>query len=180
MNSNMLLKFIFCFSTLFLFSCQQNIDQKNYYSKIDINQIDKQTEIEGLSENHGQIDLSQSTLEQQKIDKQKAAENLQNARNERIEIEVENSIDLSDEVNVAKYARDTIHKKGEKLFTRIGLNIYNNWNQCSKFKTKDDAQRKFLKSGGPYSDKFNLDPDGDGFACDWDPEVYRGLTIPED
>ena len=180
MNSNMLLKFIFCFSTLFLFSCQQNLDQKDYYSKIDINQIDKQTEIEGLSENHGQIDLSQSTLEQQKIDKQKAAENLQNARNERIEIEVENLIDFSDEVNVAKYARDTIHKKGEKLFTRIGLNIYNNWNQCSNFKTKDDAQRKFLKSGGPYSDKFNLDPDGDGFACDWDPEVYRGLTIPED
>ena len=111
----MLLKFILCFSTLFIFSCQQNLDQKNYYSKIDINQIDKQTEIEGLSENHGQIDLSQSTLEQQKIDKQKAAENLQNARNERIEIEVENSIDFSDEVNVAKYARDTIHKKGEKL-----------------------------------------------------------------
>ena len=49
-----------------------------------------------------------------------------------------------------------------------------------KFKTKDDAQREFLKSGGPYSDKSNLDPDGDGFACDWDPEVYRGLTIPED
>ena len=116
----MLLKFIFCFSTLFLFSCQQHLDQKDYYSKIDINQIDKQTEIEGLSENHGQIDLSQSTLEQQKIDKQKAAENLQNARSERIVIEVENSINFSDEVNVAKYARDTIHKKGEKLFTRIG------------------------------------------------------------
>ena len=62
-------------------------------------------------------------------------------------VEFENSINFSDEVNVAKYARDTIHKKGEKLFTRIGLNIYNNWNQCSKFKTKDDAQRKFLKSG---------------------------------
>ena len=176
----MLLKFIFCFSILFLFSCQQSIDRQNYYSKIDTNQIDKETEIEGLSEYHGQIDLSQSTLEQQKIEKKQAAEKLQEARNERIEIEVENSNDFLNEINVAKFARDTIHKKGEKLFSRIGLNTYNNWNQCSKFKTKDDAQRHFLKKGGPYSDKFNLDPDGDGFACDWDPEVYRGLTIPKD
>ena len=134
----------------------------------------------GISEYHGQIDLSQSTLEQQKIEKKQAAEKLQEARNERIEIEVENSNDFLNEINVAKFARDTIHKKGEKLFSRIGLNTYNNWNQCSKFKTKDDAQRHFLKTGGPYSDKFNLDPDGDGFACDWDPEVYRGLTIPKD
>ena len=24
------------------------------------------------------------------------------------------------------------------------------------------------------------DPDGDGFACDWDPEIYRKLSIPND
>ena len=66
MNSNMLLKFIFLFFNFISFFFQQNLDQKDYYSKIDINQIDKQTEIEELSENHGQIDLSQSTLEQQK------------------------------------------------------------------------------------------------------------------
>ena len=50
----------------------------------------------------------------------------------------------------------------------------------SKFKSKDEAQRKFLKDGGPYKDRFNLDPDGDGFACDWDPEIYRKLSIPND
>ena len=26
----------------------------------------------------------------------------------------------------------------------------------------------------------NLDPDGDGFACAWDPSIYRQLAIPAD
>ena len=82
--------------------------------------------------------------------------------------------------NVAKFARDTKHNKGEKIFTRLSFSIYDNWNECSKFKSKDEAQRKFLKDGGPYKDRFNLDPDGDGFACDWDPEIYRELSIPND
>ena len=72
-----------------------------------------------------------------------------------------------------KFARETKNNKGEKIFTRLSFSIYDNWNECSKFKTKDAAQRKFLKHGGPHRDRFNLDPDGDGFACDWDPEIYR-------
>ncbi len=180
MRLKILFKLIFFFAIIFLISCQQNSNPQDYFSTIDKNAIDQQLETESLSENHNQIDLSLSTLEQQNIDKQKAAKKLEEARKERIEIEVDNTINYTDKINVAKFARDTKHKIGVKIFTRIIYSIYNNWNECSKFKTKDDAQRKFLSNGGPYKDKFNLDPDGDGFACEWDPEIYRELSIPKD
>ena len=165
-----------------LTSCQQTSDNTNYFSTIEKNSLDQKQakKLEGLSENHDYIDLSLSTLTQQNIEKEKAAKKLEDARKERIEIEIDNSLNFSDYVNVAKFARDTKHNKGEKIFTRLSFSIYNNWNECSKFKTKDEAQRKFLKDGGPYKDRFNLDPDGDGFACDWDPEIYRKLSIPND
>ena len=174
------LYFLFFFALTILISCQQTSYQTEYFSNIEKNSLEQEQELDGLSENHNHIDLSLSTLEQQNIDKEKAAKKLEDARKERIEIKVDNSTNHSDYVNVAKFARDTKNKKGEKIYTRLSLNIYDNWNECSKFKTKDDAQRKFLKEGGPYNDKFNLDPDGDGFACDWDPEIYRELSIPND
>ena len=180
MKLNLSFKLIFFFVIIFLISCQQNSSHQDYFSTIDKNVLDQQPETESLSENHNQIDLSLSTLEQQNIDKQKAAKKLEDARKVRIEIEVDNTINYLDEINVAKFARDTKHKIGEEVFTRTIYSIYNNWNECSKFKTKDDAQRKFLSNGGPYKDKFNLDPDGDGFACEWDPEIYRELSIPKD
>ena len=174
--------FLFFFALTILISCQQTSNQNEYFSNIEKNSLDQKQaqELEGLSENHNYIDLSLSTLTQQNIEKEKAAKKLEDARKERIEIEVNNSLNFSDYVNVAKFARDTKNNKGEKIFTRLSFSIYDNWNECSKFKTKDEAQRKFLKDGGPYKDRFNLDPDGDGFACDWDPEIYRKLSIPND
>ena len=171
---------LFFFALTILISCQQTSYQTEYFSNKEINPLEQEQELEGLSENHNHIDLSLSTLAQQNIDKEKAAKKLEDARKERIEIEVNNSLNFSDYVNVAKFARDTKNKKGEKIFTRLSFSIYDNLNECSKFKTKDEAQRKFLKDGGPYKDRFNLDPDGDGFACDWDPEIYRKLSIPND
>ena len=170
----------FFFVVIILTSCQQNSNQTDYFSEIKKDPQEQEKEIDGLSENHNQIDLSLSTLEQQNIDKEKAAKKLEDARKERIEIHVDNLINFSDNINVAQFARDTKNKIGEKVFNRSEFSIYNNWNECSKFKTKDDAQRKFLKDGGPYKDKFNLDPDGDGFACEWDPDIYRELSIPRD
>ena len=174
------LYFLFFFALTILISCQQTSYQTEYFSNIEKNSLEQEQELDGLSENHNHIDLSLSTLAQQNIDKEKAAKKLEDARKERIEIEISNSSNSSGYVNVAKFARDTKHNKGEKIFTRLSFSIYDNWNECSKFKTKDEAQRKFLKDGGPYKDRFNLDPDGDGFACEWDPEVYRELSIPKD
>ena len=170
--------FFFVLTTLI--SCQQTKYQTDYSSKIEKNSLEQEHKFEGLSENHNHIDLSLSTLEQQNIDKEIAAKKLETARKERIEIEIDHSTNYSDYVNVAKFARDTKNKIGEKIYTRLGSSIYDNWSECSKFKTKDEAQRKFLEKGGPYKDRFNLDPDGDGFACEWDPIIYRELSIPKD
>ena len=179
-NENLYIFSPILFLFTILISCQQTSNQTDYFSNIEKNSLEQQQEIGGLSENHNQIDLSLSTLEQQNIDKKKAANILENARKERIEIQVDNLIDSSNYINVAHFARDTKNKKGEKIYNRLSFNIYNNWNECSKFKNNDDAQRKFLKDGGPTKDKFNLDPDGDGFACEWDPDIYRKLSIPND
>jgi hypothetical protein len=35
------------------------------------------------------------------------------------------------------------------------------------------AQIAFLERGGPKRDTLGLDPDGDGFACYWDPAPFR-------
>ena len=174
------LYFFFFFILTILISCQQTTYQTEYFSNIEKNSLEQEQESDDLSENHNHIDLSLSTLEQQNIEKEKAAKKLENARKERIEIKVDNPTNYSDYINVARFARETKNKKGEKIFNRLIFSIYDNWNECSKFKTKDEAQRKFLKDGGPYKDRFNLDPDGDGFACDWDPEIYRKLSIPNE
>ena len=180
MNFKIFLQLFSLFIFFFNLSCQHNQTQKVFYQSINQEIINQNKDNQSLSQNHNQIDLSLSTLEEQIIDKEKAAKKLQQARDERIEIEIKNPNNNQIEVNVARFARETNNKVGENVFSRNGFSIYNHWNECAKFKNKDEAQRKFLKTGGPYTDKFNLDPDGDGFACKWDPKAYRKLTIPND
>jgi len=47
---------------------------------------------------------------------------------------------------------------------------------CRAFRSPDLAQEWFLANRGPGRDRRALDPDGDGFACDWNPEVYRAAV----
>ncbi|MCB1366420.1 MAG: hypothetical protein KDK00_01525 [Rhodobacteraceae bacterium] len=80
-------------------------------------------------------------------------------------------------VNVAEFALKTSNKVGEKLYSRfnpIGGALTRT--ACKRYRLPDDAQEAFLKAGGPERDPKNLDPDGDGFACDWSPETYRKLV----
>jgi hypothetical protein len=44
---------------------------------------------------------------------------------------------------------------------------------CAKYVSNAAAQEAFLKAGGPERDRYGLDPDGDGFACRWDPTPFR-------
>ena len=44
---------------------------------------------------------------------------------------------------------------------------------CDKYPSSDMAQIAFLERGGPKRDTLGLDPDGDGFACYWDPAPFR-------
>ncbi len=79
-------------------------------------------------------------------------------------------------VNVAEYALKTTNKVGEKLYKRYNpLGGVVASQTCKKYRLPDEAQEAFLSSGGPSRDPGNLDPDGDGFACDWSPETYRKL-----
>ena len=131
-----------------------------------------------LSSDNGQLDLSLSTLEQQNIEKTKAEQFLLQARQKRIIIEAQPAEKLTKKpkINIALYARQTTNAVGEKLFNRIKIK-QNKSDPCLSFLSDDDAQRFFLKNGGPKMDFMNLDLNGDGFACDWNPIKYRNLIV---
>ena len=48
------------------------------------------------------------------------------------------------------------------------------WN-CAKYSSQSAAQEAFLVWGGPKVDPKGIDPDGDGFACYWDPKPFRSV-----
>ncbi len=75
--------------------------------------------------------------------------------------------------NLAEYAIATNNPVGVPLYDRPRIYLVNVRVACSKFTSPDLAQEAFLAGGGPQSDRKGLDPDGDGFACDWDPRPFR-------
>ena len=75
--------------------------------------------------------------------------------------------------NIAAYAIATNNPVGVPLYDRPSFYLVNVKAACSKFTSSDLAQAAFLAEGGPQSDRKGLDPDGDGFACDWDPRPFR-------
>ncbi len=75
--------------------------------------------------------------------------------------------------NLAQYAIATNNPVGVSLYNRPSIYLVNVKAACSKFTSPDLAQQAFLAEGGPQSDRKGLDPDGDGFACDWDPRPFR-------
>ena len=75
-------------------------------------------------------------------------------------------------VNLAAYAISQKHAIGTRVFRRFNVGLSN----CARYRNDPDgAQRAFLEAGGPERDRRRLDPDGDGFACDWNPDTYRRL-----
>ena len=75
--------------------------------------------------------------------------------------------------NIVEFALATTNPLGVALYDRGGISLTSADKACLKFASPDQAQQAFLASGGPDSDRKNLDPDGDGFACDWDPSAFR-------
>ncbi|MCB1397105.1 MAG: excalibur calcium-binding domain-containing protein [Rhodobacter sp.] len=51
------------------------------------------------------------------------------------------------------------------LIRRVGLGE-SDWN-CSDFSSAAAAQSFFVSNGGPAIDRYDLDRDGDGYACEW-------------
>jgi hypothetical protein len=77
-----------------------------------------------------------------------------------------------DTVNLAAYALSQKQALGTRVFRRNSSGPAD----CGRYrKDPDAAQRAFLAAGGPEKDGNQLDNDGDGFACDWNPDTYRRL-----
>jgi hypothetical protein len=80
----------------------------------------------------------------------------------------------SDNAKVVEFALSTNNRVGESLYRRSKVFAQSRFNRnCQKYPSPDMAQAAFLKSGGPRKDSKGLDPDGDGFACSWDPQPFR-------
>ena len=158
---------IILFSSVFLFSCQSN-------DLNDPNKLEGNTEVKA---GDGFLDLSQFSLEQQKIEREEAANKLAELKKKRIVLQLndkEKNIEKST-VNLALYARMNKNKLGRKIYRRHPI-LDMNKPGCSQFSSGNAAQIFFLKNGGPKNDYYQLDNDGDGFACKWNPEIYRKIS----
>jgi hypothetical protein len=118
------------------------------------------------------LNLTLYTIEQQKIDARIAQQELDAARSQLVVVQPTSVPQGVAGVNIALYANQTTNAVGERVYGRSGVGFASG---CRGYRTADDAQRAFLAAGGPASDPRGLDPDGDGFACDWDPTPYREL-----
>ncbi len=75
--------------------------------------------------------------------------------------------------NIVAYALSAPNAKGQEWYSRSLLSGQNRFQRnCAQYATPDDAQRDFLARGGPERDRLGIDPDGDGFACGWDPAPF--------
>lgn len=73
--------------------------------------------------------------------------------------------------NIVAFALSTTHAPGTPVYRRSGFG--GNGSACARYGSTDLAQEAFLAEGGPDRDRKGLDPDGDGFACGWDPRAFR-------
>ena len=82
----------------------------------------------------------------------------------------------STQPNVVAYALQTSNPKGTRVYNRAGASQSKFQRNCAKYASPDLAQVDFLNAGGPQRDRKGLDPDGDGYACGWDPAPFRAAV----
>lgn len=76
--------------------------------------------------------------------------------------------------NIVSYAIGAPNQKGQEWYSRSILSGDSRFQaNCATYRNPDEAQRDFLTRGGPERDPRGIDPDGDGFACGWDPAPFR-------
>ncbi len=76
--------------------------------------------------------------------------------------------------NIVEYALSSKHPVGTQLYSRSAFATEaRHVRNCAEYSSPDQAQLDFLRKGGPERDRMALDPDGDGYACDWDPAPFR-------
>ena len=75
--------------------------------------------------------------------------------------------------NIVEYALNAPNRKGQEWYSRFVFSSQARFQRnCASYNSPDAAQREFLARGGPERDPQGLDPDGDGFACGWDPAPF--------
>ncbi|MEM8869185.1 MAG: hypothetical protein AAGB10_13115 [Pseudomonadota bacterium] len=132
----------------------------------------------GIDPNDESINLalsSQAVQERQRA----VAQQRREAAQQQLEIVQPEPVPQQDlNANVVAFARQTTHPVGTRTYNRPAFrDRLQSASVCRRFGNEDEAQRQFLANGGPNTDRFNLDPDGDGFACKFDPEKYRKLQF---
>lgn len=75
--------------------------------------------------------------------------------------------------NIVQFALSTSHAVGTPMYERSSLRVGNLDSACAKYGSPDVAQEAFLAAGGPEKDRKGIDPDGDGYACSWNPQPFR-------
>jgi hypothetical protein len=76
--------------------------------------------------------------------------------------------------NIVAFALQTTNAVGQPVYRRSGFRADARFQSaCARYTSADEAQRAFLERGGPEDDRMGVDPDGDGFACYWDPTPFR-------
>lgn len=79
--------------------------------------------------------------------------------------------------NIVEYALNAPNTKGQEYYSRSVFSGSGRFERnCVKYGSPDAAQRDFLASGGPERDRKGIDPDGDGFACGWDPAPFKQVA----
>jgi hypothetical protein len=80
----------------------------------------------------------------------------------------------SSEPNIVEYAINAPNVKGQEWYSRFRFSGQGRFQRnCASYTSPDDAQIDFLRRGGPEKDPRGIDPDGDGFACGWDPAPFK-------
>jgi hypothetical protein len=75
--------------------------------------------------------------------------------------------------NIVEFALATSHAPGTQMYDRSSIRL--GGDGCARYASPDLAQQAFLEAGGPDRDRKGLDPDGDGYACSWDPRPFRAV-----
>jgi len=75
--------------------------------------------------------------------------------------------------DIVAYALGAPNRLGQPWYSRFIFSGQRRFERnCASYRSPDEAQRDFLARGGPERDPRGLDPDGDGFACGWDPAPF--------
>lgn len=75
--------------------------------------------------------------------------------------------------DIVSYALNAPNRVGQPWYSRFMFSGQRRYERnCASYRSAEEAQRDFLSRGGPERDPRGIDPDGDGFACNWDPAPY--------